>query len=310
MKQSNLLEKVKKIFSKQGFKLDVTSSHELQAKSDTEKLNIKIFSSEKFSADEVQNLSDPKDLVFVDEALRSVADKLEAETSVISQEEENSEDLDVPSYERIGKIVIIKELNDQSREEAVEAVREHNPNLDSILLKTDNREGEFRLGGYKKLYGEKTETTHREHGVNIKVDPTEAFFSEKEGTERRRIFNSVKDGEEVLVMFCGVAPFPVTIARNAEPENVVGVEKNPKAVEYAHENLEINNVEDQVQIIQGDVAEVCPSLGKFDKVLMPSPTNSLEFIEEALSCVKDKGVLIVYSVEDIESSIQQCNQES
>ncbi|EGQ43928.1 MAG: hypothetical protein J07AB43_04040 [Candidatus Nanosalina sp. J07AB43] len=65
----------------------MTSSHELQAKSDTEKLNIKIFSSEKFSADEVQNLSDPKDLVFVDEALRSVADKLEAETSVISQEE-------------------------------------------------------------------------------------------------------------------------------------------------------------------------------------------------------------------------------
>lgn len=300
MKQSNLLNNVKQIFTKQGFELDMRSNHEIQAESDTEDLNLKIFSSEKFSADEVQNLSEPEDLVFVDEPLRSVADKLEAETSVISQEEKESEDLDVPSYERIGDIVIIKQLNNQSRQEAVEAVKKHNPNLDSILLKTDNRRGEFRLGGYEKLYGNKTETIHREHSVQIKVDPTQAFFSEKEGTERRRIFNSVKKGEDVLVMFCGVAPFPVTIARNAKPENVVGVEKNPEAVEYAHENLELNNVEDQVEIIQGDVSDVCPGLGKFDRVLMPSPTNSLEFIQEALSCVKDDGVLVVYSVEDKE----------
>jgi hypothetical protein len=82
MKQSNLLNNVKQIFTKQGFKLDVKSDHEIQAESDTEDLNLKIFSSEKFSADEVQNLSEPEDLVFVDEPLRSVADKLEPETSV------------------------------------------------------------------------------------------------------------------------------------------------------------------------------------------------------------------------------------
>ncbi|NMJ76889.1 methyltransferase domain-containing protein [Nanohaloarchaea archaeon] len=298
MKQSNLLNKVKQIFTKQGFKLDVKSDHEIHAESDTEDLNLKIFSSEKFSADEVQNLSESGDLVFVDEPLRSGVDKLEAETSVISQEKEESEDLDVPSYERIGDIVIIKQLNNQSRQEAVEAVKKHNPNLGSILLKTDNREGEFRLGSYEKLYGDKTETIHREHGVQIKVDPTKAFFSEKEGTERRRIFNSVNKGEDVLVMFCGVAPFPVTIARNAKPEKVVGVEKNPEAVEYALKNLELNNIEDQVELIQGDVSDVCPSLGKFDRVLMPSPTNSLDFLQEALSCVEEDGVLVAYSVED------------
>jgi tRNA (guanine37-N1)-methyltransferase len=301
MRQSNLINNVKQIFTKQGFKLDARSDHEMQAESGTEDLNLKIFSSEKFSADEVQNLSKPEDLVFVDESLRSVIDNLEAETSVISQEKEESADLDVPSYERIGDIVIIKQLNNQSRRKAVEAVKKHNPNLNSILLKTDNRKGEFRLGGYEKLYGDKTETIHREHSVQIKVDPTQVFFSEKEGTERRRIFNSVKNDEDVLVMFCGVAPFPVTIARNAKPEKVVGIEKNPKAVEYAHENLELNNVEDQVEIIQGDVSDVCPGLGRFDRLLMPSPTNSLDFLQEALSCVKEDGILVVYSVEHKES---------
>ncbi|MFB6216145.1 MAG: class I SAM-dependent methyltransferase family protein, partial [Candidatus Aenigmatarchaeota archaeon] len=214
----------------------------------------------------------------------------------VLEEEKDGKDLEVPSYERIGDIVVISELDGISEDEAVEAVLEYNPGLKTILLKTEAVSGEFRVGDYMKLYGEETETVHKEHGCLIKVDPTKMFFSEREGTERKRVFEKIEEGDEVLVMFGGAAPFPVTIARNSEASLVVGVEKNPEAVEYARENVEMNNVGDRVKILEGDVTDICPELGFFDKVLMPSPTNALDFIDEALNCVRDGGVLTVYSV--------------
>ena len=296
MRQVKLQEKVDEIFTQQGFETE-TDGNRLTAEKKDQKLEIKIFSSQEYTLEEVKKSSEPGEKVFVDEKLREVKEKLENEVSVI-KEQNQGPDLSVPSYERIGDIVMINDLDEVSEEEAVKGILQHNPGIDSILLKTGKRSGEFRLGDYRKLYGEETETVHREHGVRIKVDPTESFFSEREGTERKRVFESVEPGETVLVMFSGVGPFPVTIGRNSEPEKVTGVEKNPEAVSYARENVELNNLEEKIEIIEGDVAEVCPDLGKFDRVLMPSPTNSLEFLDEALDCVAENGVLVVYSVED------------
>lgn len=299
MKQSKLEEKTREIFEQQGFKVD-KNGNSLTARKEDQRLDIRVFSSEEYSPEEVLKSAAEIEKIFVDEKLREVKESLEADVSILREEEE-SKDLKIPSYERIGDLVMINDLDEISRDDAVEAILEHNPGIDSILLKTSERSGEFRLGDYEKLYGEETETVHREHGARIKIDPTESFFSEREGTERKRIFESAQPGEKVLVMFCGVAPFPVTIARNAEPEKVVGVEKNPEAVRYARENVKLNSVEDAVEIIEGDVAEVCPTLGRFDRVLMPSPTNSLEFLDEAAGCVANGGVLVVYSVESKEN---------
>ena len=297
MKQSKLMNKVKQIFKDQDFNLTLESKDKLQAESEENKMQIHVFSSEKYSQKHVMQKKGEDDLIFLDEGLEELAEDLETETSILTDKEEE-EVLEPPSYERIGKVIIIKELNNMKPEEAVKAIRNHNPDIRSILVKTGKREGEFRLGEYKKIFGDKTETIHKEHGVKIKVDPTKAFFSEKEGTERKRVFKSVEAGEKILVMFCGAAPFPVTIAKNAEPSKVIGVEKNPEAVSYAQKNIKINNVNDKVNIIKGDVSNICPELGGFDRVLMPSPTNSLEYIEEALNCTKNNGNLTVYSVEN------------
>lgn len=296
MKQSKLEEKVEEIFQQQDFSLKKTGNNFLASNDDNE-FDIKVYSSEHYTTEEVKNTCDEAEKIFIDEDLRGVKEEVPVDVSVL-KEKENSSDVKVPSYERIGDIVVISELSeDISKQEAVEGILEHNPNLDSIILKTGKLSGEFRVGNYEMLYGEGTETVHKEHGTQIKVDPTEMFFSEREGTERKRIFESVQEGEKVLVMFCGVGPFPVTIARNARPEKVVGIEKNPKAVNYARENIELNNVSDEVEILQGDVKNVCPNLGCFERVLMPSPTNSLEFVEEAIDCTCENGVLVVYSIQ-------------
>lgn len=297
MEQQKLEEKTGELFQQQGFELEKTGKRVLAQKEDFE-LNIAVFSSEEYSEKDVIEKSEEGQKIFVDEALKDVKEEIGNEVSVLKDEDEKN--LEIPSYERIGDIVVISELDRISKEDAVEGVLEHNPGLDSILLKTENLSGEFRVGGYEKLYGKKTETVHREHGVRIKVDPTKMFFSEREGTERKRIFESVEEDEEILVMFSGAGPLPVTLAKNSDAGKIVGVEKNPEAVRYARENLAINGVEDQVEIIEGDVRKVCPDLGKFDKVLMPSPTNALEFVEEALGRVDNNGVLVVYSISDKE----------
>lgn len=298
MEQSKLEEKVEEIFHEEGFELEKEGWRYIATGNDTE-IQLLVFSSENFSVQDVLDSYRDGKKVFVDEKLREAKEKVSADVSVL-KERSDGKNLPVPSYERIGDIVVISELENMSRDGAVDGILQHNPGIDSILLKTEKLSGEFRVGDYEVIYGQGTETVHKEHGTRIKVDPTKMFFSEREGTERKRVFESVEDGEEVLVMFCGAGPSPVTIARNADPEKVVGVEKNPEAVEYALENVEINSVSDKAEIIQGDVRDVCPGLGKFDRVLMPSPTNSLEFLEQALNCTAEGGVLVVYSIQDKE----------
>jgi tRNA (guanine37-N1)-methyltransferase len=299
MKQEKLGEKVREIFEEQGFKLE-KEGNRFSAEKGEESFRLGVFSSEKFSRGEIEEAVEEGEKVFLDEPLNDLKEELGNEVSILKEKGEEK-DLEVPSYERIGDIVVINELDGISREEAVEAIREYNPGIETILLKEEKVSGEFRVGGYKKLYGEETETVHREHGTRLKVDPTKMFFSEREGTERKRVFDSVEQGEEILVMFAGAAPFPVTIARNSEAERIVGVEKNPEAVELGNENIELNSVEDRVEMILGDVEEICPDLGEFDRVLMPSPTNALEFLDEAIDCVKAGGVLTVYSIQDKEN---------
>ena len=314
MNREKLYEKVREIFESQGFRFREAEDG-FRAEKGEDSLKLKIFSSENSGIEEIQEKITDEDTVFVDEALSDAENVLDTDVSVLKSEKEGS--YDVPSYERIGDIVVVSELVNQDEEEAVEAILEHNPGIDSVLLKEDQVSGEFRIGGYRNLYGDKTETVHREHECRIMVDPTEMFFSEREGTERKRAFESVDDGDEVLVMFAGAAPFPVTIAVNADPERVVGVEKNPEAVRYARENVELNDVEDEVEIIQGDVAEVCPELGEFDRVLTPSPTHALQFLEEAIECTAAGGMLTVYSIqekespyENVESALQEKSGDS
>lgn len=297
MEQEKLREKALDLFRKQGFNIEEKEETLFQASNNDTEIDIRILSSEDFDLEEAFNLVKEGEKVFVDKGLSDLKDDFSNDISVMK--EYSDEDMDMPSYERIGDIVVISELDNISEKEAVEAIFEHNPGLDSILLKEENLDGEFRIGGYRKLYGDKTETIHREHGVKLKVDPTEMFFSEREGTERKRIFESIDKDDEVLVMFSGAGPFPITIGKHSEASKIVGIEKNPEAVKFARENVELNNLEN-VEIIQGDVKDVCPKLDEFDHVLMPSPTNALDFIDDALSCVKKGGRLVVYNVSEKE----------
>lgn len=230
MKQEELEARVRELFERQGFKVE-KDGNQLTA-SNGKKIVLKVFSSEKYSAEDVSAEKEVK--VFVDEGLEEVKEDLDNDVSIIYNEEEE-EDFETPSYEVIGDIAVINDLAGVNRDEAVEGIL-HHQNVKTILLKDEGLSGEFRLGDYEKLYGEETETVHKEFGYRFKVDPTEVYFSERFGTERKRVADQVEDGERVLVMFAGVGPFAMLCSEKAD--EVVAVEKNPAGAEFLKENIE------------------------------------------------------------------------
>ena len=199
-------------------------------------------------------------------------------------------------YDIIGsreKAVAIIEKGD--RKFAEEIMRKHK-NVKSVLKKLSQRKGEYRIYELKILLGdENTEVVHKEHGIRLKLDPKKVYFSPREATERQRIASQVKEGETVLVMFSGIMPFGIAIAKKVRAK-VYGIELNPEAHRYALENARINKVSDRVVPLLGRVEDLAKNFfGKCDRVIMPLPFGSEHFLKHGLLCLKKRGMLHFYS---------------
>ncbi|MFB6191599.1 MAG: class I SAM-dependent methyltransferase family protein [Candidatus Nanohaloarchaea archaeon] len=291
MEQEKLERRVEDIFQSQDFELE-KSGNRLVAEKDDVRKEMQVFSSEEYSAEEVADQTEPGHIVFVDKGLEEVHGEIENEVSIVGKIEDREEH-DLPSYELIGDIAVINELT-VGEDEAVQGIREHHPHVETILLKEEPLKGEFRVGGYEKLYGEETETVHKEFGCRYRVDPTKAYFSERLATERKRVADQVETGEKVLVIGAGVGPYPILIARESEPEKVVAVEKNPEAVKYLRGNIELNKVSDIVEAVEGDAQEV-EFEEKFDRIIIPAPEFADRFLETATQNSVDGAVIHYYS---------------
>jgi len=197
------------------------------------------------------------------------------------------------------KAVAILELPEELREYEkliAEALMEAHKNVRSVLAKASERYGIYRVRDLRLIAGEEdTEVIHKEAGCLFKLDPRRVYFSPREATERGRIAEMVRPGESVLVMFSGVGPLPVVIAKRRSGVHVVAVEINPDAHNYCVENIALNRLEGRIRAILGDVREVCPRLGeRFDRVLMPLPKGAASYLDVAIPCLRDGGVLHFY----------------
>jgi len=164
-------------------------------------------------------------------------------------------------------------------------------NINVVLRKKGIHSGEFRTQKLEIICGEaRKETIYKENGVQMKLDVERCYFSPRLSTERMRIADLVKDKEKVLVLFSGVAPYCLSIAKNANPSLIVGVEKNPIAHEYAvwncrkYKNIELFNKD----------ARDFEYKGKFDRVLMPLPKSADDFLDVAFKFVKKNGIVHFY----------------
>ena len=201
----------------------------------------------------------------------------------------------IGSKEKSVAILEIPEGLERIEKEIAESVMELQKNIKSVLKKVSKRKGKERIRELKLIAGEKkTEVLHKEYGFFLKIDPKLVYFSPREASERQRIASQVKKGEFVLVMFGGVGPFPIAIAKKQpEIKKIVSIEINKYGSKYAEENVRINKLADKILPIQGDVNEKCEEFfGKCDRVVMPLPLDAGSFLELAAKCLKEKGGII------------------
>lgn len=197
------------------------------------------------------------------------------------------------------KAVAIIEIPDELynyREKIGEAITRVHKNVESVIERASKRQGKYRVRELEVIYGDPdTEVIHKESGCLFKLDPQLVYFSPRESTERERITEKTRPGEDVLVMFSGVGPFPIFITKKVEGTSATAIELNPDAHNYCIENIHLNKVAEYVNPILGDVRDICPSLGKrYDRTLMPLPKGAHEFLDVAIPTLKNEGVLHFY----------------
>jgi len=217
------------------------------------------------------------------------------------------------SFDIIGDIAIIeipKELVKKQKLIAETLMKIHK-NVKTVCRKASERKGELRLREMRYIAGRRsTETTHKEYGCNYRLDIRKVYFSPRESTERDRIARLTDNGETVMIMFAGVGPFSILIAKRKKAE-VISVELNKDACRYAQENMHLNRVASRVDVVCGDVRKVCrPFFGRCDRVVMPLPREAHRYLDVAFKSLKPKGGTIHFyyagSFEEAGKHIKGC----
>jgi tRNA (guanine37-N1)-methyltransferase len=204
------------------------------------------------------------------------------------------------AYDIIGnkeKAVALLGVNVKNPKKVAKEIMKRHKAVKSILQKLSERKDTFRLYPCKLIAGEKnTEVIHKEYGYLLKLDPQKAYFSPRESTERQRIAEMVKPREEVLVMFSGICPFPVSIAKKQNlVSKIYAVEINPSAHDYALENIKLNHLEKKIVPILKNVRKA-KDLGKFDRIIMPLVERAIDYLDEAFLHSKKGTIIHLYGL--------------
>lgn len=229
---------------------------------------------------------------------RSMAELLEGKLT-----EEEAENLKT-SFDIIGDVVIL---------EIPEEIQEHKAEIgnaaltitkrNAVYMKKSAIQGVTRTRELEFIAGEDNSiTTHKEHSARLKLDVKKVYFSPRLATERKRVSDSTKDGEEILDMFAGIGPFPIVIGRNNSVK-ITAVDINDVAIEYLKENARRNKLKEGTEItaICGDTRVVCQNElkdKKFDRLIMNLPGLAPEFLDVAIEHVKDGGIINYYEFSD------------
>ncbi|WP_414469480.1 class I SAM-dependent methyltransferase [Methanobacterium sp. ACI-7] len=177
----------------------------------------------------------------------------------------------------------------------------------AVFRKRSEIKGIIRTRELEHIAGEDiSETVHQEFGSKLILDVKGVYFSPRLATERKRVADNVKDGEVIVDMFGGVAPFPVLIARNHEVK-IYSIDINPDAYYYAKKNIKLNKVENKVIPILGDVREVLENKGiNADRIIMNLPGTAYEFLDSAFNALNDGGIIHYYEfAEDFQKPIKR-----
>jgi len=201
------------------------------------------------------------------------------------------------AYDVLGNIAIVnfpEELSEKEKKEFAKGILDERKEIKTVLEKSGKFRGRLRKMETKHLAGDKNkEVLYRENGCVFRFNIDKTYFSPRLSNERKDISNKIQKGDRVLVMFAGVAPFSIVIAKNSSVAEVISNEINKEAVKYAKQNIELNKLKNKVELNQGDIKKEAPKLKKkenfkgFDVIVMPRPQLEDTFLKEAFMLSKN-----------------------
>lgn len=204
------------------------------------------------------------------------------------------------SFNILGNIAIVnfpEKISVKNKKNFAVQIMKKNPSIKTILEKCGKFSGRLRKMKTKHLAGEKNkEVLYKENNCSFRFNIDTTYFSPRLSNERKEIASQIKKDENVLVMFAGVSPFSIVIAKNSNAKKVYSNEINKEANKYGKINIELNNLKDKVELIPGDIKRLIKQnkiKEKFSVIVMPRPKLKETFLKEAFSISK-KGTIIYY----------------
>lgn len=275
-------------------------------------LNHKVKRLEKHIIFPITNMVEYENAVYIEAEFESYP-KQETDMKEILKKRFSSNELKKlkTSYDVIGTIAIIKIPEElQNKKNSIgKAVLKTSPGVKTVLEKADKIDGIHRVPTLAYVCGEKTfETTHIEYGVKVTLDVSEVYFSPRLGNERKRVAELVKPNDNVCVMFSGCGVYNLMIGKYSKANSIIGIEINPSGHKYAQINKKLNKQTD-LKFYLGDVIDVMPSFEKrFDKIVMPLPKNSEDYLPLAINSACDGATIYLYKFLDEEEVEEFTNQ--
>jgi tRNA (guanine37-N1)-methyltransferase len=227
------------------------------------------------------------------------------------------------SFNVLGNIAIVNfsdGISLSGRKKFAGEILKNNKGVKTVLEKSGKFSGRLRKMQTRFLAGEKNkEVLYHENGCVFRFNIDTTYFSPRLSNERKEISEEVKKVDEVFVMFAGVGPFSIVIAKNSNAKKVYSNEINREANKYAKMNVELNKVKDKVEFVNGDAKRICEKLRrerpakKFDVIVMARPNLKETFLKDAFK-VSKKGTRIFYygfcRIEDVDKVIGEIKSEA
>jgi tRNA (guanine37-N1)-methyltransferase len=225
------------------------------------------------------------------------------------------------SFNILGNIAIVNFPDNTGKKYKIDFAKEilkKNKNIKTVIEKSGKFLGRLRKMETKHLAGEKNkEVLYKENGCSFRFHVDTTYFSSRLSNERKEVSSLIKKDSSVLVMFAGVAPFSIVLAKNSRAKEIYSNEINREANKYAKMNAELNAVKNKIKFVDGDIKKIAIRLReegkKFDFIVMPRPNLKDSFLEQAFMLSK-KGTKIFYydfcKVDETNKIIEKIKKEA
>ena len=233
------------------------------------------------------------------------------------------------AFDVFGNIALVKfdkKTSVKDKKHFASNILKNNKSITTVLEKTGKFKGRLRKQETKWVAGEKTkEALYRENNCVFRFNIDKVYFSTRLSNERKEIAARIQKGDEVLVMFAGVGPYSIVIAKNSKARMVYSNELNKEANKYTKLNIELNKVKNKVILLSGNIKNVTNKIkaglvvnnkkipAKFSVIIMPRPQLRDTFLKQAFLLSK-KGTRIFYydfcKIDEINQIVNKVKKEA